>query len=174
MIKETNAQIIVVGSFGNYFVLSASPSGANYQWFYQDQQNQFHTLVQTQNDTTDCTPSNWGNYYVIVTSNGCSDTSSAFSWICGGVSNLASEINFSMMPNPASDVLNVSYDLDKSSAVAITIVDLTGRRIMNVLNENQTIGKHNQTIRLNNLASGIYLLNFSTEFGSLNSKFVKE
>ena len=79
-----------------------------------------------------------------------------------------------MMPNPASDVLYVSYDLDKSSAVAITIVDLTGRRIRNVLNENQTIGKHNQMIQLNGLASGIYLLNFATEFGSLNSKFVKE
>ena len=78
------------------------------------------------------------------------------------------------MPNPASDVLNVVYELNQNTPVKISVVDLTGRTMMDVLSETEAKGKYQQTIHLNSIAEGIYLLNFMSEKGSFNTRFVKQ
>ncbi len=170
-----NATITEVSTAGWQAVLQASPANATYQWLFQLTPNDPYTVEQTTGALDTVTCGDVGEYHtVVVTQNGCTDTSSTYTVVCVGINHLAEEVKFSLMPNPANDVLNVSYDLNKTTSVAVSIVDLTGRKIMNVLSEVQNAGKHYQSIRLNDLASGIYLLNLTTEFGSLNTRFVKE
>ncbi len=169
------ATITEVTSGNGFVILQASPSSASYEWLFQSQPTGPYTLetTTTQVDTVSC--GDVGEYHtVVVTQNGCRDTSNQYTVICVGIHQLATEINFSMMPNPASDVLNVSYDLNKSSNVVVSILDITGRRIMDVLNETQGAGEHRLPIKLSDIASGIYLLHLNTEFGNLNSKFIKQ
>jgi hypothetical protein len=169
------ATITELSSGNGMAVLQAGPASATYQWLFQAQPNGVYSAEATTTQIDSVTCGDIGEYHtVVVTQNGCSDTSSRYTVLCVGISQLASEIKFNLMPNPASDVLNVSYDLNKTSNISISIIDLTGRKVMNVTNETQNAGDHLQAIRLNELSAGIYLLNLSTEGGSINRKFVKQ
>ena len=67
-------------------------------------------------DTVTC--GDVGEYHtVVVTKDGCTDTSATQTVVCVGINHLAAEIKFNMMPNPANDVLNISYDLNKTTNV---------------------------------------------------------
>ena len=83
-------------------------------------------------------------------------------------------MSFSVQPNPANDVLNVAYELNDPTFTQISVIDLTGRKVIDVTNEMQNRGPHQHMVRLNNLASGIYMLNFTTDKGHFNTKFVKQ
>ena len=155
-------------------ILTAQPAGATYQWYFKDQSNVYHFLAQTQNDTVSCDVSKSGNYYVIVTQNGCMDTASAFSLVCSGINEISSLARFSIQPNPATDMLTVSYELSATEIVSLSVIDLTGRRVINALNDTEGSGHHAHPISLNNLAPGVYLLNFLTDGGSFNTKFIKQ
>jgi hypothetical protein len=170
-----SATITQLGTGNGQAVLEASPAGASYQWLFQSQPNGPYTLesTTTQLDTVTC--GDIGEYHtVVVTLNGCSDTSAQFTVVCVGIQPLEAEIKFSMMPNPASDVINVSYNLNQPTPIAISIIDITGRKIMDVIKETQGSGEYRQSIRLSGLSSGIYFLNFATDSGMLNSKFIKD
>jgi hypothetical protein len=169
------ATITEVSSSGGKAMLQAGPAGASYQWLHQLTPNAPYTLQPgtSQNDTVGC--GNIGEYYtVVVTQNGCSDTSAKLTVVCVGISDLASRLEFHLMPNPASDVLNVSYDLNTTSHVEISVLDLTGRKVMEVINATEGSGRQLHAINLADITSGIYLLNFSTELGTINTKFIKQ
>jgi hypothetical protein len=73
-----------------------------------------------------------------------------------GISDLELQNEFSVYPNPTSDVTTVTFSLNKSNNVHLDIKDMTGRTILNVFNNEFTPGIHEMTIP--NLSSGIYLL----------------
>ena len=79
-----------------------------------------------------------------------------------------------MRPNPANDVLYVSYTLSQTTPIRISVIDLTGRIVMNAVNESENKGIEQHELDVNSLAPGIYLLNFMTDKGSFNSRFVKQ
>jgi hypothetical protein len=60
-------------------------------------------------------------------------------------------------PNPFSQTTDISYELAKDSDVSITVMDLTGRVILEIKNGFQTAGVHNTRIDASSLDSGIYL-----------------
>jgi hypothetical protein len=78
------------------------------------------------------------------------------------------------MPNPANDVLNIRYELNENTLVKISVVDLTGRAVIDFAADQQAKGIHQQAINVANLSQGIYMLNFNTGKGQFNSKFVKQ
>lgn len=119
-----------------------------------------------------------GGYYRVIVSglnSGCTDTS-RFILVptCVGFYELSNEVRMTLMPNPANEVLNVSYYLNSAAVVSLSIIDLTGRKISEVINEPQTSGKHEHQIQLSRLTAGIYLLNFTNGYGSLNTRFAKQ
>jgi hypothetical protein len=63
----------------------------------------------------------------------------------------------SLYPNPASNSLNLSYELPSSGQVRISIRDLNGRIVQEVLNEEQYSGIQQQSIALD-LKPGQYLI----------------
>ena len=156
-------------------LLQVSPSGAGYQWLSQQTQGGSYTAVSSTTETLTVSCSTTAVYYTaIVTQNGCNDTAAAIPVICTGIDEIASFSGFSIKPNPANDVLYVSYLLNQSAAIKISVIDLTGRLVFNAINESESKGRQQHEIKLSDLSSGIYLLNFTTENGSFNTKFVKQ
>lgn len=74
-------------------------------------------------------------------------------------------------PNPASDYTNISYRLDESSTIAISVFDLTGKEILNS-SERLSAGIHEIKIPLKDVAAGNYYYTIKTEKSQLTSKFI--
>jgi len=155
--------------------LTASPIGASYQWLMQSSPNGSYTATSTtsQNDTVTC--GNAAAYYsVIASQNGCTDTSAQVEVVCTGINEISSLVSFSIQPNPATDVLFVKYELNDNTNIKLSVIDLTGRKVVDVLNATETKGVHTHPVNLGKVSSGIYLLNFVTDNGSFNAKFIKQ
>lgn len=80
---------------------------------------------------------------------------------------LAAQIN--LYPNPTSTVVNVDLGELTDKVRQIQLFNLNGQLIKSI----QTIEKINQ-IEVNNLSSGLYILQVHTQLGSYNQKFVVE
>jgi hypothetical protein len=104
--------------------LTATASNATYQWIDCDNGN----VVIASATNQSYTPTINGNYAVIVTENGCSDTSACYLVASSDVTelNFASEI--SIYPNPTSQ--NVTIDLGEIyNAIEVQIVNPLGQII---------------------------------------------
>ena len=72
-------------------------------------------------------------------------------------------------PNPVTDVVKITYTLETSSNISLTLVDLRGRTVMNLsLGFNQK-GTHTTKLNLNGLPSGTYMV----RVGNAHGKIVK-
>ncbi len=133
-------------------IYSASQVGVNYKWVA------CNDLSTTLNSTNQFTPSQNGQYRLIVEKDGCSDTSNCFTYAKVGLENQTNAFTYTIFPNPASELLNVDLKsttmLDNAS---LSIVDMTGRA---VLMKNLTKLMENQTIQvdISGLKSGVYFV----------------
>ncbi|MRR22180.1 T9SS type A sorting domain-containing protein, partial [bacterium] len=112
-----------------------------------------------------------GNGYYLKLAGLTLDNSLPESWIASGeiitsVETPSAEINFTVYPNPAIDLINVSSDSDVSS---ISIYDIRG-----ILLENTRFESSRCTLDVSWLTPGTYILRIFTAYGSKAVKFVKE
>ncbi|MFN8323720.1 MAG: T9SS type A sorting domain-containing protein [Chitinophagales bacterium] len=120
-----------------------------------------------------------GNYVrlIVESAAGCRDTTA---WVLndncqyGGINDLQDIVNISLLPNPVNDVLQVNYSLQINSIVTISVMDMSGRRVLNSLVENQYRGTQQKGVNVSELANGIYIVHISTNQGMYNSRFVKQ
>jgi hypothetical protein len=82
------------------------------------------------------------------------------------VNDLITENSVSLYPNPTSDMATLTFDVTKASTVTVQVLDITGRVVANVANENMAIGTQKVTINTANLPSGVYNVKIQTEAGS--------
>jgi hypothetical protein len=75
-----------------------------------------------------------------------------------------------VFPNPADNKLNLTFDLYKNSTVKIELVDITGRVVSVLSNENLWKGKISKTIESASFAEGNYILKISTDESVINKK----
>lgn len=135
---------ILVNSSQN--VLTANQSGATYQWI--DCNNGNTPIVGEVNQTFVATSN--GNYAVIITQNGCSDTS-----LCTVVNMISIEENqkndgIVIYPNPTYESIKITFDGEMIGSDMI-ITDEKGRIIETIL-----ISKSDIEVKLTNYAPGIY------------------
>jgi len=67
-------------------------------------------------------------------------------------------------PNPATNLVNISYNLTAQSDVKITVFDLAGKQVYSGMWASQNSGAYNQTIDMTGNAAGMY--NYTIEAGS--------
>jgi len=72
-------------------------------------------------------------------------------------------------PNPVAGVLNISFDLNKSTATKIEIIDLSGKQVL-VLNNEISNGLVTKQIKTDDFKSGIYFVKIQTENESITKK----
>ena len=70
-----------------------------------------------------------------------------------------------LYPNPASDLLNVSFET--KSVATVTLTDIFGRA---VYTHSANAGTNNIAVNTSNLSTGIYILNVASENGSVSNK----
>lgn len=73
---------------------------------------------------------------------------------------LARELQLRVFPNPATTQSRLRYDLPKPARVEVNLLDLTGRRVRQVLDAEQAATKHQVELCSNcqELGSGLYLV----------------
>jgi hypothetical protein len=74
-----------------------------------------------------------------------------------------------LAPNPSNGMANLSYSISKAGIVKISIYDISGRLIRNLIDETRVAGNYTLDINSRNLSSGIYFLHIITPDG----KFTK-
>ncbi len=82
-----------------------------------------------------------------------------------GIGNKVAKANARIYPNPATDLVHIYSD---TNAKSFTLMNLAGQ----VINMKQISGTHN-TISVNDLPKGVYLLQINTSKGSTTQKIVK-
>ena len=68
-------------------------------------------------------------------------------------------ISLNIAPNPVSETATLKYNLVENSNIKISIVDINGNVIEEVLNTTKTIGNYSTAINTSNYASGYYIIN---------------
>lgn len=68
-----------------------------------------------------------------------------------------SNVTFSIFPNPATDVVNMKYEVTEAGRIEIALVDLMGRKVSVLEQGNRNTGTYQAALELNT-APGIYLV----------------
>ncbi len=83
-----------------------------------------------------------------------------------------SELTASVYPNPASDKIVFTYELQSSSSVSITVYDLLGREVLRTSTA-PSVGKQAVTLDIHSLLQGSYLYRIETNAGMLSGRIQK-
>lgn len=84
---------------------------------------------------------------------------------------IQAQYNYSIFPNPANEILNFSFSLEKSEYINMRILDLTGK----LISQNQVsraAGNYNIEIPVQNLSSGVYIFQISFGDKTVSEKIV--
>jgi PKD repeat protein len=103
------------------------------------------------------------NIKLILSDNfSCSDTSSkTVVAIASSLNELEGINNLKIYPNPASDVLNVSFNTNGEECIKLRILDLNGKIIKTGMNFDGS-GFFEEQLNLDSISKGIYLLEIAT------------
>jgi hypothetical protein len=74
----------------------------------------------------------------------------------------ASELNFEVYPNPASDLFNVAFELKAPGKTAVKVCDVLGREIKTIVNAELAGGIHEYNFDVHALSKGLYLISLTT------------
>ncbi|AWA29635.1 hypothetical protein HYN48_05800 [Flavobacterium magnum] len=121
------------------------------------------------------TPATTGTYYLGFHSTNAANTTAqatfldnvSVSQVLGTEDVLASQ--FSVYPNPTSNVVNISNTLD-AMITKVTITDLKGRTVKS----NNVAAASNIQISTSDLSSGVYMLNITSDKGTVVKKIIKK
>ncbi len=132
--------------------LTADNANGTYQWV--DCDNGYAPITGETNQMY--TATNNGNYAVIITEAGCTDTSACYN--VTGVSIISNEFgkHITMYPNPANELVTVELG-DDIQDINIQMYDVSGQLVYTQSN----ISDHKTTIDISQFERGIYLIEFS-------------
>ncbi|MEO8446745.1 MAG: T9SS type A sorting domain-containing protein [bacterium] len=73
-------------------------------------------------------------------------------------------------PNPFNPVTVINYQLPAAGNVSLKIFDVSGREVVNLINEKQTSGSYDVTFDAGNFSSGVYFYSLSVEGKNIDTK----
>jgi len=91
-----------------------------------------------------------------------------------GLDELSNVSALNVYPNPASEEVNVSFNVTDASNVTVEVMDMTGKVMETVVDAADFTGMQNSVINTSNYAAGLYVVNIRTNEGSIQRKFVKK
>jgi hypothetical protein len=113
-----------------------------------------------------------GDYYDIVTMNGCSsDVSNTVNFVLTGVSSISRPLVF-IYPNPAVNNIHLETCLDRPSVIVINLMSITGTTIKAMDLGNNPKGLTRWIIDCNDIREGIYFLKVTTNYDSFVQKVI--
>ncbi len=146
--------------------LIANAVGADYQWIDCDNMNSEKSGETSQSFTA----LQSGNFAVIITENGCSDTSDCYNVIVSGIEESLFEKNIVLYPNPVTDVASIILP-DYYSEVHIAVFNMQGQMVLDQLQETE---QNSLQLDLNELDPGIYLIYIYANTESAVLRIIKD
>ncbi len=157
---------------GNAIVLFDASNSTNTQSFLWDMGNGNTDTSSSVNLVVD---SNGIYTYTLTLFNDCGSLDTIITLNINNIS-ITDKITVPILklyPNPAKDVIHLSFRDNRSSKAVILIQDAQGR-IIYKSHENNLNGFYKTDISLSGIASGMYFLSVRTVKGDLYRKFIKE
>ena len=90
-----------------------------------------------------------------------------------GVEELDSNNKFDLYPNPSSNVINLSFELENNSDVLLEIYDSQGKVVVNESLGIMDAGTRNLVLNVSNLSNGMYVCRITTEHEVITETFVR-
>jgi hypothetical protein len=147
------------GTTTNDFTISATATGTTYQWINcANGQPIAGATSQSFTATTN------GEYAVIVTQNGCSDTSACTTFSTIGIEELVNYFN--IYPNPSTSTLKIESN---EAIELLEILDLSGKTLFS-----QAKISNLHKLNIEALNRGIYMIRFTSNNQVVTKQFVKE
>ncbi len=75
-------------------------------------------------------------------------------------------------PNPFNPITNISYSLPRKSDVRLSIFNMKGQLVKELVNENKPAGSYTISLNASNMASGIYFYRLDTDTDRIIRKMV--
>lgn len=76
--------------------------------------------------------------------------------------------SLTVFPNPTNNIVNAFYTLNNTELINLSLYDISGRLIDNLLQETQTKGEHSFQFGLNQYPKGVYFIELKTkQFNSI-------
>lgn len=129
--------------------LSANETGATYQWIDCNDNNA--VITDETNQTFTATEN--GSYAVIVSKNGCSDTSACLTINNVGFTNSNEIIGVNIFPNPTKDEVTIRIENIQNGHYSFELMDASGRII-----SSQLISENSTNLNLSNYQAGVYVI----------------
>ena len=152
-------------------MITSNQNGGTYQWL--DCNNNILPITGSTNQSF--TAATNGNYAVLITLNGCSDTSSCVNVSSVGINEITNNSLFSIYPNPLMNDFTLEITNIKNEKLSLLIFYAIGKR---VIEKQEYISSDKAIIKIDmeNLNSGIYfiqLLNSNNNIIYIN-KLIKD
>lgn len=80
-----------------------------------------------------------------------------------GIEDLGAASGLSISPNPATDLVNISFDLSASAGVDIEVIDALGKLVYSMYGVKTSLGNNDYVIDMSQFNSGIYNINFHVD-----------
>lgn len=149
----------------NQATLTANAVNAGYQWINCNNGNM--PIPGKTNMTFQ--PDQNGNYAVIITQNGCSDTSSCYSVQGLDITEMTTSSFVRLYPNPATSSVNILLEYYLRDA-SIRLTDAIGQ----VMFRDTQIHGNNLSIDISNYADGLYFVEITEGARRSRAKFIKQ
>ncbi|MBL7887974.1 MAG: T9SS type A sorting domain-containing protein [Bacteroidia bacterium] len=89
-----------------------------------------------------------------------------------GINENKLDLGLNLFPNPATDNVQVNYELSAETTVTITVYDLTGKLVNTISKGNQAQGRHFAFINTAEMAKGFYTVTVQTTTGISTAKLI--
>ena len=89
-----------------------------------------------------------------------------------GINEIKPQMEYSIYPNPATDVVNIKYNVLEASQISMSITDVSGKTIKDISNTRESVGEHVKEVTVSELTPGIYFLTININGQNSNHKFV--
>lgn len=143
--------------------LTASINNAKYQWY--DCTNAFALPGDTNQVFSPWVAS---SYSVIITENGCTDTSECVNVTQVGLPEVNTDLKLNVFPNPSTGLYNIQFS-ETLKNVELQVFDLTGK----VIQSKKLNSIANTTLEISGKPEGLYLLKVISEKGSQTYRLTK-
>ena len=149
MVKTVNDTISAAGSV----MTAKSTTATSYQWVNCPSYSAIAGAT-----SASFTATVTGNYALIITENGCTDTSDCINVIGLGISEKGNKLAVSIYPNPSKDVFHLQFA--QPTAATIVLSSIEGKQLFT-----QTMNGTSQAIDLSSYAAGVYFLTIRNQDG---------
>ena len=75
-----------------------------------------------------------------------------------GIDDIDYSNSVSVYPNPSSGIVNISIESVKINTLSIKVYDITGKEVLNLVNESNLISNYKSTFDFSSLSKGLYAI----------------